>query len=238
MKTVLITGASSEIGRSIIDKYLENNYKVIGTYYSNKEALDDYKDKIDIKYLDLKDEECINELVLYIKDKYPTIDILINGSALSIDTLFDDKNKNNFIDTLNVNLVGTFLLSKEIGNIMYENKKGNIVNISSTNGIDKYFPMSLDYDASKAALNSLTHNLAYQFAPYIRVNALAPGFIGTKKELDGVDTKFIESEEEKIFVKRLGKSSEIANVVYFLTSDDASYINNDIIRVDGGTYHG
>ena len=152
--------------------------------------------------------------------------------------MFSDKNKKDFNNTLNVNLVGTFLLSKEIGNIMYDNKKGTIINISSTNGIDKYFPMSLDYDASKAALNSLTHNLAYQFAPYVRVNAVAPGAVATKKELDGVDNEFIKTEEEKVFVKRLGKPMEIANVIYFLSSDDASYINNEIIRVDGGTYSG
>ena len=238
MKTVLITGASSEIGRAIIDKYLENDYRVIGTYFSNKEALDEYKDKIDIQRLDLTSEESINDLVHYIKDKYNDIDTLINGSAVSIDSLFSDKNKKDFNNTLNVNLVGTFLLSKEIGNIMYDNKKGTIINISSTNGIDKYFPMSLDYDASKAALNSLTHNLAYQFAPYVRVNAVAPGAVATKKELDGVDNEFIKTEEEKVFVKRLGKPMEIANVIYFLSSDDASYINNEIIRVDGGTYSG
>lgn len=238
MKTVLITGASSEIGRAIIDKYLENDYRVIGTYFSNKEALDEYKDKIDIQRLDLTSEESISDLVHYIKDKYNDIDTLINGSAVSIDSLFSDKNKKDFNNTLNVNLVGTFLLSKEIGNIMYDNKKGTIINISSTNGIDKYFPMSLDYDASKAALNSLTHNLAYQFAPYVRVNAVAPGAVATKKELDGVDNEFIKTEEEKVFVKRLGKPMEIANVIYFLSSDDASYINNEIIRVDGGTYSG
>ena len=238
MKTVLITGASSEIGRAIIDKYLENDYRVIGTYFSNKEALEEYKDKIDIQRLDLTSEESISDLVHYIKDKYNDIDTLINGSAVSIDSLFSDKNKKDFNNTLNVNLVGTFLLSKEIGNIMYDNKKGTIINISSTNGIDKYFPMSLDYDASKAALNSLTHNLAYQFAPYVRVNAVAPGAVATKKELDGVDNEFIKTEEEKVFVKRLGKPMEIANVIYFLSSDDASYINNEIIRVDGGTYSG
>ena len=142
----------------------------------------------------------------------------------------------NFKKTIDTNLIAPFYLSKKIGELMYEQKEGVIINVSSTNGIDKYYPMSLDYDASKAALISLTHNLAFQFAPFVRVNSVAPGFIATENEIKDLDEEFIKSEEAKIFVKRLGEAKEIANVIFFLASEEASYINNTVIRVDGGTY--
>ena len=119
-------------------------------------------------------------------------------------------------------------------NIKYLNKNGNIINIASTNGIDSYYPYSLDYDASKAGVISLTHNFAIEYAPYINVNAIAPGFIGTENELKGYDEEFLKEEVSKILVNRYGNPSDVAHLVKFLVSDEASFINNTIIRIDGG----
>jgi 3-oxoacyl-[acyl-carrier protein] reductase len=116
---------------------------------------------------------------------------------------------------------------------MLKEKKGSIVNISSTNGIDTYYSYGLDYDASKAGVISLTHNQAKMYAPYIRVNSVASGWVMTdmNKELD---SDYIKEEEDKILLKRFASTDEIASVVAFLLSEEASYINDAIIRVDGG----
>ena len=116
---------------------------------------------------------------------------------------------------------------------MLENKSGVIINVASTNGIDTIYPESLDYDASKAGVISLTKNLALQYAPYIRVNAVAPGWVNTdmNKELDKT---FIDKENEKILLNRFARPEEIAKVIYFLATPDASYINSEVIRIDGG----
>ena len=120
---------------------------------------------------------------------------------------------------------------------MMENKKGSIINVSSTNAIDTYYEYSLDYDASKAALISLTHNLAKYYAPYIRVNAVAPGWVDTDMNKN-LSLDYIKKECEDIYLKRFGKPEEIAKAIYFLASDNASYITGEVLRVDGGYNHG
>ena len=165
----------------------------------------------------------------YAKNGY---DVVINYNN-SKEEAFELKTKNEFMKTLEVNLVGTYLLSKKIGLKMLEEKKGNIINISSTNGIDTTYPESIDYDASKAGVISLNHNLANYFAPYIRVNTICPGWINTDMNKD-LEEEFKERELKKILLNRFAEKEEIANLVYFLGTDKASYINDSIIRIDGG----
>lgn len=240
MKTVLITGSSKGIGAACARKFASEGYNVI-IHYNNSEnealSLKEELKKHNIEVLcvkaNLDSEKEISKMKEEIEEKFQKIDVLVNNAAICIDTLYEDKTKENFMKTLEVNLVGTFLVTKYITKIM---DKGSIINISSTNGIDTYFPMCLDYDASKSGLISLTHNQSLQYAPNIRVNAVAPGWVATESEMKDVDDDYIQSECEKIYLRRIGEPSEIANVVYFLASDDASYINNAVIRVDGGHY--
>ena len=103
----------------------------------------------------------------------------------------------------------------------------------STNAIDTYYPESIDYDASKAGINSITHNFAIKYAPNIRVNALALGWVDTDMNKD-MSWLFRAHEEEKILLNRFASPEEVANVAYFICGDEASYINSSIIRVDGG----
>lgn len=241
-----ITGATSEIGTSIARVFASHNCDLILHYHTKRECAEKLREELEKEFsvsvflvqANLEDENHINNMVNLCFKRFKRIDYLINNAAVCIDSLYEDKNKANFLKTLDVNLVGTFLLSKQIADKMYDSGSGRVVILSSTNGIDQYFPMSLDYDASKAGLISLMHNLAFQYAPNVLVNAVAPGWICTNDEVEGLDQEYIKSEEDKIFLRRFGKCEEVAKVVYFLCSNDASYINNTVIRVDGGTYHG
>jgi len=237
----LVTGASRGIGASIVEVLASFGCDVIINYNnSEKEAyqLEEYiKNKYNVKVLtikaDVSNETEVKNMIEQIIREFGKLDILVNNAGIAIDTLFEDKTKENFQKILDVNLIGTFLVSKYASKYMLEQKKGRIINISSTNGIDTFYPMSLDYDASKAGVISLTKNFAKELAPYINVNAIAPGWVNTdmNKELDD---KFIEEENSKIFLQRFAEPEEIANVVLFLASPLSSYINGEVIRVDGG----
>jgi len=239
-KVVLVTGSSAGIGREIVRK-LASKYEVIIHYNNSKKDALELKSELDRLYnkdvmivkCDLSSEDEIDSMLDSIYSRYSNIDILVNNAGIAIDTLVEDKTKDNFIKTLEINTIAPFLLMKKIGLKMKENGYGNIVNISSTNGIDTIYPESLDYDASKAALISVSKNMAQYLAPYVRVNTVCPGWVNTRMNSE-LDDTFRESEEERILLGRFGNPEEIANVVKFLISDEASYINNSIIRVDGG----
>ena len=233
-KIILITGGTSGLGYATVKKL--ENCKIILTYNNNALKAESMKsENIDVFKCDMTSENDIKNLYNYVVEKYGYIDVLINNAAIAIDTLYEDKTKENFIKTLDTNLIGPFLISRYFGDLMYQRKSGKIINISSTNGIDTNYPMSLDYDASKAGLISLTRNLALQYAPYVLVNAVAPGWINTEMNKN-LDNDFIDNETKKILLNRFAEPEEIANVIKFLVSDDASYINNTVIRIDGGSY--
>lgn len=241
-KVVLVTGGAQGIGKAIVLELAKNHYDVVINYLtSNKAAAlleEEIKKNYDVRVMtiqaDVSKEEEVDAMISLIEKKWGGVDILINNAAVDLSNLFHLKTADEFRKTLDVNVVGAFNCSKRVYRHMLDQEYGRIINISSTNGINTYYPMCIDYDASKAALISLTHNLAFEYAPYINVNAIAPGFIGTDNELDGYDEEFLKEEQEKIMVNRYGKPEEVAYLVKFLISDEANFINNTIIRIDGG----
>ena len=238
---VLVTGSSRGLGKTIILEYAKNGYDVIINYNNSKEEALELKDYVESTYkvkalvikCDISKEEEIDSMIDEIYKEFDHLDVLVNNASIALDQDFELKTKNEFMKTLEVNLVGTYLLSKKIGLKMLEEKKGNIINISSTNGLDTTYPESIDYDASKAGIISLNHNLASYFAPYIRVNTICSGWINTDMSKK-ISKEFQEEELKKILLNRFAETSEIANLVYFLGTDKASYINDSIIRIDGG----
>ena len=241
-KVVLVTGGAQGIGKAIALELAKNHYDVVINYLtSNKAAAlleEEIKKNYDVRVMtiqaDVSKEEEVDAMISLIEKKWGGVDILINNAAVDLSNLFHLKTADEFRKTLDVNVVGAFNCSKRVYRHMLDQEYGRIINISSTNGINTYYPMCIDYDASKAALISLTHNLAFEYGPYINVNAIAPGFIGTDNELDGYDEEFLKEEQEKIMVSRYGKPEEVAYLVKFLISDEANFINNTIIRIDGG----
>lgn len=240
MKTVIVTGGTKGLGKAIAKVFALHNYNLILTYLHDdasalqtKKELEQFNSKVMIVKSDVSDEQEVIKLLDSVKSKFESIDVLINNAGIAIDTTLDDKTVDNFKKILDTNLIGPFLTSKYIGRFMFNQGYGKIINISSTNAIDTYYKESLDYDASKAGLNSLTLNFADIYAPVINVNAIACGWINTEMNKD-MDQEFKDKEESKILLNRFAEPEEIANVVYFLTTKEACYINGSIIRVDGG----
>lgn len=240
----LVTGSNRGIGRSTIIELAKAGVDVVVNYcHHEEEALElvDYiKDNYDVSCMaikcDISNEEDVINMVNRIVDEFGTIDILVNNASICKDSLLMDKEVKNFRRIFDVNVIGTFLCSKYVGKVMLDNNRGRIINISSTNAMDTYYPESCDYDASKAAIISLTHNFAREFAPNISVNCVCPGWVKTdmNKELS---IEQIGKEEEKILLGRFAEPEEIAKTIVFLASSRASYINDSIIRVDGGRYN-
>lgn len=235
---VLVTGASKGIGASTALKFAQNGYDVVINYYSDTDRANKVKEKIEkfgvnclLCKCDVSKEEEVKKMVGDIINQFGSIDVLVNNAGIANDTLPFEKNIDEFKRVLDVNLIGTYLVSKYVRKYM---KKGSIINVASTNALNQYYPYSLDYDASKAGVISLTHNLAVELSPNIRVNAVCPGWVNTdmNKELD---KDYIKNECKNILLGRFAETKEIASVIYFLASEEASYINNSIIRVDGGT---
>lgn len=232
-RVVLVTGSSRGLGASIAKVFLENKDIVYVNYKSSKKNAENlcknYELAIPLK-CDVSNELEVEKMINKIKEEQGHLDIIINNAGIAKDSLVTDKTKLTFSEVLATNLIGPFLVCKYGVKIM---NKGCIINVASTNGIDTYYPYSLDYDASKAGLISLTHNLAVEYAPHIRVNAIAPGWINTDMNQELAE-EYIKEECAKILLKRFAEPDEIAKVVFFLASDDASYINGSTIRIDGG----
>lgn len=244
-KTVLITGSSRGIGKATASCFAKMGYNVVINYksskeeafYLKKELQDLYSNQILVVQCDISDENSVIEMVKEIKENFGKIDVLVNNASIEYASDLIQKNSNTFDEILKVNVIGTFLVSKYVGLEMQKEKSGKIINISSNNAIDKYDPSTLEYDASKSAIINMTYNFAKEFAPFINVNCVAPGWVKTEKVLkldNELDGKLISSESDKILLKRFADPTEIANVIAFLAGDEASYINGTVIKVDGG----
>ncbi len=240
LMNILVTGSSKGIGAAIIKKFASKGWNVVINYnFSQKEAhdLETYIKRYNIKVLnikcDVKNEVEVKNMFTKIKEEFGNLDVIVNNAGISLDNELSKKDAKEFMTVVNTNLLGTYLVSKYGTKLL---KEGNIINISSNNVYTGGIIESVDYDASKAGIIALTHDFARYLAPKVRVNCICPGWINTDMNKDlYIDYK--KEEENKILLKKFGEAEDIANVVYFLASKEAKYINDTIIRVDGGYGH-
>jgi len=245
-KTVIITGASKGIGKAIADRFASLtpcvDIALVSRHYDGvakivkeieeKHTAYSYQ-RIFLPFeCDIKNEDRVNKTFEEIYKQFGSIDVLVNNAGVNMRRKIDEMEMGDWHYEIETNLTGTLNCSRAAIKYMKEQKNSSIVNIASIKG--KEACSSVGYGASKAGIIEMTRCFAKQFAPYnIRVNCVAPGFIDTGM------TKLLSDEELEKYLKliplgRLGKSEEVAKVVAFLASDDASYITGTTIDVNGG----
>ena len=256
-KVVLVTGSSRGIGRATIIEFASKGYDVVINYISSKKEanlkfitdsfeFDNEKDAETLKnYVekeygsealiveaDVSNESEVKNCLNLVMQKFGRLDVLVNCAGIVFDRDMYEASTDEFMNTLKVNVMGAFLVAREASKNM---NKGSIINISSTNGTKVVAPESIDYNISKVGLQSLTRDLAYRLKPNIRVNGIAIGWADTDMNKD-LPKDYIDEENKKIYLERFANPSEIAKTIYFLASDDSSYVNGEILTIDGGYY--
>ena len=239
-KVALITGGTRGIGKEIAYTLAEENYDIIINYRTENEELMKLKKEIEQKRVrclllkgDVSNFEDCKKLVEEAINRMNHIDVLVNNAGITKDMLLMRMKPEDFNEVINVNLIGTFNMTKNVINYMMKERKGRIINVSSVVGISGNAGQT-NYAASKAGIIGFTKSLAKEVASRnILVNAIAPGFIQT--DMTNILKENVKDEIEKtIPLKRMGSSEEIANSVYFLAGEENTYITGQVLNVDGG----
>lgn len=240
-KTIVITGAKQGIGKTIAEHFAKEGYNIVINDKEDRERLEMVRDelinrfKVDVLscFGDVSKEDYVKEMFSEVIARFESVDAVVNNAGIVEDMDVDSRSVELFNKTLTNNATSVFAMSKIFGRHMYENKRGRIVNISSTNGDRTIYPTSIDYDASKAAINNLTRNFAIELAPYVLVNAIMPGWVMTEMN-EQLDEEFLKKEKERILLGQFTAPQEIANVVEFLVGEKSTAITGAVIPVDGG----
>ena len=239
-KVALITGATRGIGKQIALTLAKEGYDIAINYRKENEDLENTKKElaeIGVEVLavqgDVSNYEDCERFVKQVIEKFGHIDVLVNNAGITRDSLLIRMKEEDFKQVVDINLGGTFNVTKNVISYMMKAHSGRIINISSVVGVAGNAGQT-NYSASKAGIIGFTKSLAKEVASRnILVNAIAPGFIET--DMTGVLKEEIRNEIAKnIPVKRMGSAQEVAKVVKFLASEDSSYITGQVINVDGG----
>jgi len=239
-KAALITGGGRGIGAATASVFAEQGARV-GIVDIRDEGLKEVAAQARQKGFELKvfvgdvsKKDQIERVMEGFIREFGQIDILVNNAGIAISRPFLEKTVEDWVKTLDVNLIGLFLCSQSAARYMVEQKSGKIINISSIRGIDHCGREGImDYSASKAAVINLTKTMAKELAPYINVNTVAPGHTATEmtKSLpEEIKRNMIEGS----YLKRMAQPEDIAKAILFLASNDADFITGQVLLVDGG----
>jgi 3-oxoacyl-[acyl-carrier protein] reductase len=240
-KVAIVTGGSRGIGRAIAELFGEEGARVVVNYTASRDAAqavvgsikDGGGEAIEVQS-DVSQSSAVKRMVEKTMQTYGRVDILVNNAGVHIDKDFLETSEEEWDRTIDINLKGAYLCSKEVAPIMLKQKSGRIVNMSSNSGL--YHPSSMrivEYVVSKAGMNGLTKALALRLGPHITVNAICPGFIRTEMVQD-TDPAIVQTILDETALKRSGTPREIAESALFLASSAADFITGELLIVAGG----
>ena len=238
MKNILLTGASGGIGYAIARKFLENSdARMILQYNTHAQKIESLKEeipyRIDSYKADLSDEKSVVEFLKKIDSEYKKLDIIIHSAGISVVDTINHTKVEDISKIINVNLKSPILITQKLVGKMIEKKSGVIIFISSMWGITGSSCESV-YSATKGGIIAFSNSLSKELGPSnIRVNSVSPGFINTAMN-DNIKVEDRDLFVSEIPLLRAGEATDVSNAIYFLCSDEASYISGANLRVDGG----
>ena len=234
-KKILITGASRGIGKDIALKSKENGYIVLGTSTSEEGAQGLEKEGILGLVLNLNDSKSIEGFNDALIKDHSDIEILINNAGITRDNIVLRMSDEEWMDVLNVHLNGTFKISKTVLKFMLKKRWGRIINITSTSASTGNRGQA-NYAAAKSGVEAFSRSLAKEVGSRgITVNSVAPGYIETDMT-EQINNKLKEEILKQIPLSRFGRAEEVAQLIEFLITDEASYITGQTIHINGGLY--